>query len=106
MYRHVESGQWLLHAAGLIAGLFRKKTLTFQLENLSTRLRYGIKEELLDLVRLKGVGRVRARSLFDHGFKNLSALKHTSLDELAGIKQIGKALARDILTQATAGISV
>ncbi|HBR14812.1 MAG TPA: extensin [Candidatus Omnitrophica bacterium] len=106
VYRHVESGQWLLHAAGLIAGLFRKKTLTFQLENLSTRLRYGIKEELLDLVRLKGVGRVRARSLFDHGFKNLSALKHTSLDELAGIKQIGKALARDILTQATAGISV
>ena len=99
LYRHVENIQWLLYATANIAGLFHQKRLTFLLENLRVRVRYGIKEELLELVQLKGVGRIRARHLFNKGFKHLSDLKTRSADDLAAIPQIGKTLAQDILTQ-------
>ncbi len=99
IYRHVESIEWLLYAAGMIAELFRKKDLTFHLENVRNRLRYGVQEELLELVKLKGIGRIRARKLFGQGFKTIKDLSNASNDELAHIPQIGKALAADILAQ-------
>ncbi len=102
VYRHVETTQWLLYAAGNIAQLFHHKKLTFQLENLRTRIQYGIKEELLELTRLKGIGRVRARILHTHGFKKLVDLKHGSLDKIASLPHIGKTIAQDILTQISA----
>lgn len=99
IYRQVESAQWLLYAAGQVAQLLHKKTLTFDLENLRNRIQYGIKEELLQLIKLRNVGRIRARSLFKKGFKTLEGLKFLSEEELASIPSIGKALAKDILKQ-------
>ncbi|MFA5060495.1 MAG: DEAD/DEAH box helicase [Candidatus Omnitrophota bacterium] len=100
IHRHVESTGWILYAAGVIADLFKFRNLTFTLEDLRRQVHYGIREELLELVSLKGVGRVRARNLFSKGFKRLSDLKLTGLDELAQIPQIGKTLAKDIQAQA------
>lgn len=99
IYRHIEAVQWLLYAAGSIARLLHYKQLTFDLENLKNRIRYGIKEELLELVQLKGVGRIRARQLYARGFKRLSDLRLTTVEDLSQLKQIGKTLAEDILTQ-------
>ena len=103
IYRHMESTQWLLYAAGRIADLLHHRSLTFQLQNLRNRVRYGIKEELLELVQLKGVGRVRARILHEKGFKRLSDFNRTSVNHLSQIKQIGKTLGQDILTQISSG---
>jgi helicase len=100
VYRHIESMQWLLYAAISIAEYLNKRGLGFAIEALRTRVRYGVKEELLDLISLKGIGRIRARSLFDKGFCKVSDLKLISEDELGSIKTIGKALAKDILVQA------
>ncbi|MEI7998725.1 MAG: helix-hairpin-helix domain-containing protein, partial [Candidatus Omnitrophota bacterium] len=99
VYRHVESAGWLLYAAGTIAELYHYKKLSFNLEALRHRVRYGIKEELLELASLRGVGRVRARQLFAHGYHKISDLKTTNEAALASIKTVGKALAHDILTQ-------
>lgn len=101
IHRHVESIVWLLHAAGIVAELFNFHKMTFVLEDLGRRVNYGIREELLELVSLRGIGRVRARNLFDKGYKKFSDLKFASIDELAGINQIGKTLAKDILSQIT-----
>jgi len=103
IYRHMESTQWLLYAAGRIADLLHHKSLTFQLQNLRNRVRYGIKEELLELVQLKGVGRIRARILYEKGYKRLSDFNRASVDHLSQIKQIGKTLAQDILNQISSG---
>ena len=103
IYRHMESTQWLLYAAGRIADLLHHKSLTFQLQNLRNRVRYGIKEELLELVQLKGVGRVRARILHEKGYKRLSDFNRATLDQLSQVKQIGKTLGQDILTQISSG---
>ena len=99
IYRHVESAGWLLYAAGMIAELLHYKKMTFDLEALRLRVRYGIKEELLDLAALEGVGRVRARMLFKHGYHTLADLKPATAAHLASIKTIGKSLADSIVQQ-------
>ncbi len=99
IYRHVESAEWLLYAAGMIAELYHYKNLTFILKKLGNRVKYGIREELLELASLKGVGRIRARQLFKHGYHKLGDLKLATADHISTIKTIGKALAADILTQ-------
>ena len=99
IYRHVESAGWLLHAAGQIAELLHHKRITFDLEALRLRIRYGIKEELLELASLEGVGRIRARMLFKHGYHKLADLKPSTAAHLAGIKTIGKSLAESIVQQ-------
>jgi helicase len=99
IYRHVESAGWLLHAAGMIAELLHYKKMTFDLEALRLRVRYGIKEELLNLASLEGVGRIRARILFKHGYHTLDDLKPATASHLASIKTIGKSLADSIVQQ-------
>jgi helicase len=99
IYRHNEAARWLLHAAITFADLFHFRSLTFPLANLKDRIQYGIKEELLALTRLKGVGRIRARQLYQNGFRTLTDFKTTTVDVLAQIDKIGRALAREILNQ-------
>ena len=71
----------------------------FTLECLRKRIVYGIREELLELVDLKGVGRVRARNLYKKGFKIISDLKYADEKSLSKIDQIGPILAKDIRNQ-------
>ncbi len=99
VYRHTESARWLLHACGVIAELDHHRQLTFILEELSTRMKYGILEDLLELISLKNIGRHRARQLHNKGVKTLQNLRTVSLDDLASIPQIGKTLAESILSQ-------
>lgn len=99
IYRHVESAQWLLYAAITIAELYHYKNLSLNLENIRQRVHYGIKEELLAMASLRGVGRIRARQLFAHGYHKLTDLKNVNENSLASIKTIGKSLAHDILEQ-------
>lgn len=99
IYRHVEAAEWLLHATSVIAELFKFRRFTFITDDLKNRVHYGIREELLELVLLKGVGRVRARNLFEKKFRRLTDFKHTTVDELSKVDQIGKSLAKDILAQ-------
>jgi len=99
IYRHVESAGWLLHAAGMIAELLHYKKMTFELEAIRLRMRYGIKQELLELASLEGVGRVRARILFKHGYHKLNDLRNVTENQLASIKTIGKSLAESIVQQ-------
>jgi len=101
VFRLTESTQWLLYAAQSIAEVYQFKKLSHFLESLKIRVRYGIKEELLELASLKGIGRIRARILFRHGYKKLSDLNKASEDELGKIRGIGLALAKDILKQAS-----
>jgi ATP-dependent DNA helicase len=73
----VEDAEWLLFALSRIASRFRPE-LVRALDALSLRIRYGVREELLDLVRLRGIGRVRGRALFRQGFEDRDSLRSAS----------------------------
>jgi|Deesub1362A_J573_1020465.scaffolds.fasta_scaffold00045_40 helicase len=95
----VELSDWLLYSSGEIARVFGIKDVLKELSLLRTRVRYGVREELLELVSLRGVGRVRARSLFNAGYKGLKDIKEASVTELAKVPAMGKALAESIKGQ-------
>jgi helicase len=58
-----------------------------------------VKEELLPLISLKGIGRVRARALYTADFKTLDDLKRASPKDLHRIPLIGPEIIRSIKEQ-------
>jgi len=64
------------------------------------RVAKGVKPELVKLVSLDGVGRVRARMLYGAGLKSIDDIKERSLTELTSIPSIGPSLAKKIKEQA------
>jgi len=105
LYRLVETARWLLYSARELALLFGHKEAAVKLSVLMERVRHGVREELLPLVRLKGVGRVRARLLYAAGFRTLEDLRRASVQELMKVPQVGARLALSIKEQLGAEIT-
>lgn len=99
IYAYVESAKWLIHASHELAKLLGYGESITPLRNLSIRIENGIKEELLPLIALKGVGRVRARALFSSGFKTMEDLKRAATSDLGRIPQIGPETIKSIKEQ-------
>jgi helicase len=95
----VELSEWLLYSAGEIGKVFDLKEAVKKLSLLRVRVQYGVKEELLELVSLRGIGRVRARNLYNSGYKSLKDIKKADIKELAKVPTIGEAIAEDIKRQ-------
>jgi helicase len=98
MYRMVETADWLVHALYEIAKLEKKDETLNEIDTLRSRIKYGIKAELVDLVRIKGIGRVRARILFKNGIKTTQDLTEISIEKLSKIDKIGPVIAENIKT--------
>ncbi len=92
----VELCDWLLYSSEEIAKVFNLKNLVRPLSILRLRVTYGVKEELLGLITLKGIGRIRARSLFNAGFRTREDIKKSTVAELSKVPHIGKAIAESI----------
>jgi len=71
----LETANWLLYSNEELAKLIEKPLFAREVSKLRFRLRYGVKEELLTLLRLREIGRVRARKLFNNGIKDLGDVK-------------------------------
>jgi helicase len=100
MYRMIEVADWLLYAMHSIAALMNKRGILTDIDILRYRVRYGIKEELMPLVTLEGIGRARARALFDHGFHDVKSIADASIERLEEVKGIGHKVAESIKNQA------
>ncbi|MFH1459049.1 MAG: DEAD/DEAH box helicase [Candidatus Omnitrophota bacterium] len=98
IYRFMDTAEWLLYSTIELAKLF-KIPGTKPLINLRTQLKYGVKSELLELVNLKGIGRIRARNLFNNGYKTISNLKTVSVEKLQEVPNVGKEIALNIKKQ-------
>jgi helicase len=99
MHRMVENANWLSYCLREISKHVERADLLEELADLRNRIVYGIREELLDLVKVKGIGRVRARVLFKHGIKNLDDLVKIPVNKLAEIDKIGSTIADNIKTE-------
>ena len=94
----MDMAEWLIHASVRLAELFNREAVD-QVTELRTRIEYGIRPELLELVKLRGIGRVRARALHDRGLRSIEDLRTTSYDRLKQIPTIGEAVAKAIKSQ-------
>ncbi|OYT45250.1 hypothetical protein B6U90_03695 [Thermoplasmatales archaeon ex4484_6] len=98
----VETAVWMLHAMRELSRLFGKK-MAKDIDLLSLRVDRGIRSELVPLISLKGIGRVRARRLFEAGFTNLDKLRRASVNRIATVEGIGRQTALTIQNQLSDG---
>ncbi len=94
LYSKLSNADWMIYSAIELAKITHKTQ--HDLINIRIRLRYGIKEELLDLVRLEQVGRVRARTMFVNGIRTVSDIRN---NKEAVTRLFGKEIAAKILAQ-------
>ena len=95
----IDMMDWIIYAMSEIAYMFNPSAIK-KIRPLMTRVRYGVKEELIDLVAFRGVGRNRARILFNHGIRSRSDIAAIDESELANIPKIGSVLASKMKDQA------
>ena len=103
MHRMVETADWLVYCLRELAKQSNRVDLLEELDILRRRIIYGIRKELVDLVKIKGIGRIRARILHKNGVKNLEDLSKIPVKKLAEINKIGSTLADNIKSQLRKG---
>jgi len=99
LHRAIENCNWLLYSLREICNLYGRIDLISQIEQLRVRVRYGIKSELQSLAQFEGVGRIRARSLYNNGFKDFNTVSKSSIDKLSAVPKIGLTLAKSLKEQ-------
>jgi helicase len=99
LYRTLENAKWLIHATHELAQLFGNKQVIPLTLEVQLRVEKGVKKELLPLVKLEGVGRVRGRILFNSGYKTINDIKNARLEGLTGLPLVGPRLAKKIKEQ-------
>jgi len=97
IYSISEKAEWLLYSAHELAKLYGMHTHLKTLLTLRERVKYGVKEELLELTRVKGIGRVRARILYNYGFKSLKDILTAPRAKLLSLPLIGPGILANIL---------
>ncbi|MBU1201540.1 MAG: hypothetical protein KJ583_01965 [Nanoarchaeota archaeon] len=97
IHAKLEIADWLLYSAEELARMMKFQFLLKDVSKLRFRLKYGVKEELLPLLKLKGVGRVRARKMYNNKLQNLTDIKNVDITTLSQL--IGKSVAISIKKQ-------
>ena len=98
-YAAVHNAEWLLHSAHEIADIVGAPDHRRQLGELNDRVKHGVTKKLLPLIRLKGIGRIRARVLYKSGLTGIAELKRAPLQRLVALPLIGPRLAKSIKEQ-------
>ncbi len=99
LHRAVESADWLLYALAEVCKIVGRASLLRDIDNLRRRVKYGVRAELIPLTTLEGVGRIRARTLYNAGYRELRKLKAASTQRIAEVPKIGLAVAKKIKRQ-------
>ena len=85
LYQRLQNLEWLAYAAAEMTRILKMRRNQVELKKLEVRIKYGVNEELVSLVSVKGIGRARARKLYNAGIRTVSELKRTDQKKLAEI---------------------
>jgi helicase len=94
----LDVADWLMYSLVEFSRLQEFPKVATELVKIRTRLKYGVREELLTLLRLRGIGRVRARALFRNGLKTLGAVRTAPVATVAEVIK-SRSVAEDVKEQ-------
>ncbi|MGM5481761.1 MAG: helicase-related protein [Nanobdellota archaeon] len=94
----LQRAEWLLYACEELARVTKKKKLLSVVRHIAMRTKHGVRSELITLLKFKGIGRVRARTLHAHGIANVKDVKRADINTLKSI--IGPKTAKQLKEQA------
>ncbi|MEM4789385.1 MAG: DEAD/DEAH box helicase [Ignisphaera sp.] len=92
-----DTAEWLLYAAHVVTKTVSLENHSKNLEILLERVRHGVKEDALELVNLRYIGRVRARILLQHGIKSI---KDVVLHQNLIMNILGEGWGRKVIEEA------
>ncbi len=93
----IEAATWLTYSLYQLA-LITHNPVAPEIRHLHLMVRHGVKEELVELVKLPYIGRVRARQLYRAGYRRPQDLLSLTPEELAILARgIGVERAREVL---------
>ena len=97
LYRILELADWLMYSLIELYKLSspKREVLDF-LNRLRLRVKYGVREELLELTSLPMIGRKRARALYNAGFKSVEDIIKAKPSELLKVEGIGAGILEKI----------
>ncbi len=89
------NADWVAYSASELAKLSGMRGRASELSKIRMRLEHGVKEELLAIIALPGIGRVKARRLWSAGLRNREAVLTSEKRRLAEI--VGEKTAENLL---------
>ncbi|MBN2566510.1 hypothetical protein JXB02_00305 [Candidatus Woesearchaeota archaeon] len=92
-----EIADWLCYSCEELCKLLSFPEARSEVTKLRFRLKYGAKEELFPLLRLRNIGRVRARRLFANRIRDVGDIKRAPLMTLSQL--VGRKTAEDVKKQ-------
>ncbi len=96
IYNVVDGVNWLLHSATRLSEIVAPG-LKIPVLEMELRMKHGIKRNLLPLVKLHGIGRVRARRLFNNNITTPEKLREAGIDKVSSI--VGQGIAKNLFRQ-------
>ncbi|MCK4521503.1 MAG: hypothetical protein KAU20_02935, partial [Nanoarchaeota archaeon] len=93
----VNIANWLLYATEELARILKFKDIIKETTKLRLRLKHGAKEELLALLKLRDIGRARARKMHNYGIRDIADVK--KIDVMSLVQLIGKNTALKVKEQ-------
>ncbi len=100
IHRMAEAGSWLATCMSRLAIHEGNHSISSQLDSLSVRISYGISKDIVPLVAIRDVGRVRARRLYGAGVRTISDVNRISASQIASICRTGPRTAARIRREA------
>lgn len=93
----IEICDWLLYCSMEFARIIEYHKAINEISKLRLRLKYGAKEELIALLKIKNIGRSRARALYSKGIKSIGDISKAGLARLSLV--LGESVAKTILEE-------
>lgn len=95
----VDTAEWLLSATERLAEVVDEGSVP-AIRSARKRVEHGIRDELIELCRVRGVGRVRARRLYDAGIETPAHLREADKQVVLGALRGRRKTAEQILEAA------
>jgi helicase len=93
----IEICDWLLYCSMEFARIVEYHKAINEISKLRMRLKYGAKEELIALLKIKNIGKSRARALYGKGIKSVGDISKAGLARLSVI--LGESIAKTIIKE-------
>jgi helicase len=93
------SADWISYSLYRISQMFEKEKENTLL-HFNIRIREGIKEEIVRIIEIPQIGRVRGRRLYSNGFKSIEAIANAKVEDISKIFGFSVKLAEDTIENA------
>lgn len=90
------SADWISYSLYRLSSMF-DKSMEHKLLQFNERIKEGVKEDIIKLIELPQVGRVRARRLYNTGYTSLEKIAYANKNDVSNIFGFSNKLASDVI---------